>query len=77
MRRPPILRPTRSSARFFRFRVGFSDVMPWCTGLPYTIPCRQRPAAGQSCSVVAAEQALCWLRGLCCYASPRTDMAQA
>ena len=41
MRRPPILRPTRSSARFFRFRVGFSAVIPWCTGLPYTMPCAE------------------------------------
>ncbi len=38
-RRPPSLRPARSSATLRRLRVGFSCVMPWFTGLPYTMPC--------------------------------------
>lgn len=38
-RRPPHLRPARSSATLLRLRFALSCVMPWFTGLPYTWPC--------------------------------------
>ena len=49
-RRPPSLRPARSSATLRRFRVGFSCVMPWFTGLPYTMPCAAPPAVSTDAS---------------------------
>ena len=69
-RREPILRPTRSSATLFRLRVGFSCVMPWCTGLPYTMPCstgrdRQRTGSqmggASACHAIECRQQSRWL----------------
>ena len=36
--RPPSFLPALSSAKLFRLRLGLSWVIPWFTGLPYTIP---------------------------------------
>jgi hypothetical protein len=44
-RRAPSLRPARSSAIERWLRLGFSWVIPWLTGLPYTIPCAGQDAA--------------------------------
>lgn len=46
-RRPPHLRPARSSATLLRLRLAFSCMIPWFTGFPYTCPCAHYGANGE------------------------------